>query len=250
MFMAAGKNTEQNVEQEQQERLVSAAKYRLEKYEAEINAQTQKRPIRWVRKYAVGVNDKASGAIADTVNSFFGIVENVEDDAKRVLDGFKRDIETGLYAILGTSQLGEHEEQRSIEFVHHHALMCVDVKLWRFNFSDTTKNGELNSVFCCTHLHPLTLPHKLTNSYFLDIFCKSVLDRKSLTPTQLAYLLSEHSGDKNIETYINKLVEVWNKMDGMPEGVMSPNEAQVKVLQEAEVGREKDSEDSEWVDDV
>ncbi|KAG8787467.1 hypothetical protein FRC12_015538 [Ceratobasidium sp. 428] len=231
MFMAAGKNTEQNVEQEQQERLVSAAKYRLEKYEAEIKAQSQKRPIRWVRKYTVGVNNRAADAIADTVNSYFGIVENVEDDAKRVLDGFKRDIETGLYAILGTSQLGEHEEQRSIEFVHHHALMCVDVKLWRFNFSDTTKNGELNSVFCY-------------------IFCKSVLDRKSLTPTQLAYLLSEHSGDKNIETYINKLVEVWNKMDGMPEDVMSPNEAQVKVLQEAEVGREKDSEDSEWVGDV
>ncbi|KAG9091695.1 hypothetical protein FRC07_011801 [Ceratobasidium sp. 392] len=205
---------------EQQERLVSAAKHRLDKYEAEINAQSQKRPIRWVRKYTVGVNNRAGDAIADTVNSFFGIVENVEDDAKRVLDGFKRDIETGLYAILGTSQLGEHEEQRSIEFVHHYALMCVDVRLWRFNFADTTKGGELNSVFCY-------------------VFCKSVLDRKSLSPTQLAYLLSEHSGDKNIEAYINKLVDVWTKVDGMPEGVLSPTEAQVKVLKDAEVGLEE-----------
>ncbi|KAG8688623.1 hypothetical protein FRC08_011343 [Ceratobasidium sp. 394] len=212
---------ERNVEQEQQERLVSAAKHRLDNYEGEINAQTQKRPIRWVKKYTVGVNNRAGDAIADTVNSFFGIVENVEDDAKRVLDGFKRDIETGLYAILGTSQLGEHEEQRSIEFVHHHALMCVDVRLWRFNFSDRTKGGELNSVFCY-------------------VFCKSVLDRKSLTPTQLAYLLSEHAGDKNIEAYIDKLVEVWSEMDGMPEGVMSPNEAQITVLKEAEAGLAKD----------
>ncbi|QRV93606.1 hypothetical protein RhiJN_21624 [Ceratobasidium sp. AG-Ba] len=195
---------EQTVEQQQHERLVSAAQFRLDKYAAEIAAQTQKRPIRWVKKYSIGVNNR-----------------NVEDDAKRVLDGFKRDIETGLYAILGTSQLGEHEEQRTIEFVHHHAVMCIDVRLWRFNFSDETKGGELNSVLCY-------------------VFCKSVLDRKSLTPTQLAYLLSEHAGDKNIESYIDKLIAVWSKMDGMPENVLSPNEAQVKALEDSELGKNQD----------
>ncbi|KAG8741688.1 hypothetical protein FRC10_002561 [Ceratobasidium sp. 414] len=217
--MAVDKDTqgelEHNLEQEQQERLVSAAKHRLDKYEAEIDAQTQKRPIRRVKRYSVGVNNKAGDAIADTVNSFFGITEDGEHDSKRTLAGFKREIETGLYAILGTNQLGEHEEQRSVEFVHHHALMCVDVRPSTIPL-----------------LQPLTLPP--------DVFCKSVLDRKSLTPTQLAYLLSEHSGDKNIEAYIDKLVEVWSKMDGMPEGVMSPTEAQITVLKAAEVGLAED----------
>jgi hypothetical protein len=69
----------------------------------------------------------------------------------------------------------------------------------------------------------------------LDIFCKSVLDRKSLSPTQLTYLLSEHAGDKNVETYVNKLIAVWNSLGALPEGVLSPTDTQLKALEEAEV---------------
>jgi hypothetical protein len=41
----------------------------------------------------------------------------------------QRDLETSLYATMGNDQPGEHEEQRTIEFVHHHAIMCLDIKV-------------------------------------------------------------------------------------------------------------------------
>jgi len=199
-----------------QDPLVDAAKFKLDKYETELKAQhgEGKKPIRWVKRYTVGVTNKATDGIAETVNSFLGIVENVEDDAKRVLDGFKRDLETSLYAIVGNDQPGEHEEERTIEFVHHHAIMCIDVKLWRYNFLGN--GGAPNSILCY-------------------IFCKSVLDRKSLSPTQLTYLLSEHAGDKNVEAYVDKLIAVWNNLDALPENVLSPPEPQLKALEAAEV---------------
>ncbi|KAG8736227.1 hypothetical protein FRC10_009552 [Ceratobasidium sp. 414] len=196
---------------EQLQFLVNAATERLDRYQIELeNAFSDKsqiqrrsvpgnRAIRWVREYTVGVSDKPSQNVESAVDSFFSAA-NASDGQKKVVDGFKFNqsvVKTALDAFLGNSQAGEHEEQKFFVFVQHNAIIRIDVRLWRYNFSSTTVMAEESNVLCY-------------------IICSSVVDRSALTFDEMIYLLSEHAGDENVEAYIDTLAKVWKKMEVLP----------------------------------
>ncbi|KAG8775469.1 hypothetical protein FRC12_001474 [Ceratobasidium sp. 428] len=192
--------------EEQLKFLVNSANDRLDKYQAELEhgfsdktdverrSVPGKRALRWVREYTLGVDSKAAEGISKAVNSFFNVGEKDNNDARHdVLTGFKSIVETGLNAFLGNDHAGEHEEKKFFVFVQHNAIIRIDIKLWRYNFSGTGVMAESENVLCY-------------------IFCTSVVDRAALTLDELTFLLSEHAGDDKVEVYVDKLVSVWNKM--------------------------------------
>ncbi|KAG9094450.1 hypothetical protein FS749_012455 [Ceratobasidium sp. UAMH 11750] len=212
----------QDVE-EQLKFLVSAANDRLDKYQAELEngfsdkASIQRRSIpgnralRWVREYTVRVDEHAADGIGAAVDSFFKAGEKGNGNAGQdVLTGFKNIIQTGLNAFLGNNQAGEHEEQKFFVFVQHNAIIRIDVKLWRYNFTGTGVMADSENVLCY-------------------IFCTSVVDRSALTLDELTFLLSEHAGDDKVEAYVDKLISVWNKMRLVPGEKETPRLAQVNV---------------------
>ncbi|KAG9123997.1 hypothetical protein FRC07_013253 [Ceratobasidium sp. 392] len=194
---------------EQLQFLVNAATERLDRYQTELEdafadpsliqrrSVPGKRALRWVREYTVGVSDKPADNVSNAVNSFFGIA-TAKDGEKtdKVVEGFKSVVTAALDAFLGNSQAGEHEEQKFFVFVQHNAIIRIDVKLWRYNFTSKGVMAEENDVLCY-------------------IICSSVVDRTALTHDEMIYLLSEHAGDDNVEAYVDDLAKIWKKMDGL-----------------------------------
>ncbi|KAG9096531.1 hypothetical protein FS749_008286 [Ceratobasidium sp. UAMH 11750] len=193
--------------EEQLQFLVNAATERLNRYQAELeNSFSDKsqirhrsvpgnRAIRWVREYTVGVSDQPSANVENAVDSFFGIA-NASDEKKKdkVVEGFKSVVKGALDAFLGNTQAGEHEEEKFFVFVQHNAIIRIDVRLWRYNFSRKNIMAGESNVLCY-------------------IICSSVVDRSALTFDEMIYFLSEHAGGENMEEYIDSLAKVWRKME-------------------------------------
>ncbi|KAG9093713.1 hypothetical protein FS749_013902 [Ceratobasidium sp. UAMH 11750] len=194
---------------EQLQFLVNAARERLDRYQAELESsfadksEIQRRAIpgnraiRWVREYTVGVSDQPSDNVENAVDSFFGVAntESNEEKKDKIVDGFKSIVKGALDAFLGNAQVGEHEEKKFFVFVQHNPIICIDVMLWRYNFSSKTIMAEAQSNVLCY------------------IICSSVVNRSALTFDEMIYLLSEYAGDENVEEYIDSLARVWKKME-------------------------------------
>ncbi|KAG9096530.1 hypothetical protein FS749_008285 [Ceratobasidium sp. UAMH 11750] len=207
--LLGGEGTKAEV-REQLQFLVNAATERLDRYQTELEngfsdkSQVQRksvpgnRAIRWVREYTVGVSKKSSDNVDRAVDSFFGAISAPDGQrGGKIVEGFKAVVKGALDAFLGNSQAGEHEEEKFFVFVQHNAIIRIDVRLWRYNFSSTTVMAEESNVLCY-------------------IICSSVVDRSALTFDEMIYLLSEHAGDDNVEEYIDSLARVWRKMELLP----------------------------------
>ncbi|KAJ1309330.1 hypothetical protein OPQ81_004991 [Rhizoctonia solani] len=135
------------------------------------------RAIRWVREYTVGVSKNPSDAVSGAVDSFFEAAGGRGGAKDNVVNGFKH--------------------IKFFVFVQHNAIIRLDVKLWRYNFSSSGIVANEENVLCY-------------------IICSSVVDRSVLTFDEMVYLLSEHAGDGDVEAYIDSLARIWRKMEELP----------------------------------
>ncbi|QRV73667.1 hypothetical protein RhiJN_01681 [Ceratobasidium sp. AG-Ba] len=211
--------------------LVNAADARLDKYESELkqdfltNSVAGKtaipglRALRWERGYRVGVGRQATKGIGEIVDSFFGgsgepdetlpnptgtgatgtnstggqpgTKQTKWEDPK--VTGFKKVVELALDVFLGNATVGQQEMKKFFIFVHHNAIVRIDVKLWRYNFQGRGVMAEADNVLAY-------------------IACTSVVKHDALEIDELVYLLSEHAGDENVNAYLAFLIYTWNNM--------------------------------------
>ncbi|CEL58559.1 hypothetical protein RSOLAG1IB_08634 [Rhizoctonia solani AG-1 IB] len=203
--------------QEQLTFLVASATERLNRYQTELeNGFSDKtsiqrksipgnRAIRWAREYTVDVTEGASTNVNTIVDGFFAVgkaATDPDEDPKKkkdnVVEGFKSIVNGSLKAFIGNAEAGEHEEEKFFVFVQHNAIIRIDVRLWRYNFSsDGGAIAGKKNVLCY-------------------IICASVVDRAALTFDEMIYLLSEHAGDDKVEAYIDDLARIWKKMEILP----------------------------------
>ncbi|RXW20473.1 hypothetical protein EST38_g5380 [Candolleomyces aberdarensis] len=198
--------------------LVKSANSELDKYQGELEDMFQDpesvqkkmipglRAMRWERGYRVNVDSKTSeGGLSEVVDSFFGLVQDgvtpADKDTKNkaIINGFKvRSTPNAgaLNAILGNNHAGEQEEQKFFIFMEHNAIIRIDVKIWRYNFSGKGVMADAENVFCY-------------------IFCTSVVDSAKLQRDELVYLLSEYAGDDDVNAYVDQLLQVWTSINKM-----------------------------------
>ncbi|KAI4212958.1 MAG: hypothetical protein LQ349_009309, partial [Xanthoria aureola] len=113
--------------------------------------------------------DGITGAIA----SFFGAAGG--DDTKgQLLNGFKKTVTTALNVFLGNASAGQKDESKYFVYMHHNAIVRVDVKLWRWNFVGSGFSDTYKSVM----------------GY---IICLSVIDIAVLKTAEFVYLISEYA---------------------------------------------------------
>ncbi|KAI4090497.1 MAG: hypothetical protein LQ339_008356 [Xanthoria mediterranea] len=157
------------------QRMVDA---QLDKYEADLNtkflspdatAKTEVPGIRALRR------TRSSTAIT----------------SENLLNGFKKTVTTALNVFLGNASAGQKDESKYFVYIHHNAIVRVDVKLWRWNFVGTGFSDTYKSVM----------------GY---IICLSVVDIAVLKTAEFVYLISEYAGDS--ETEVAQYCEAMGKM--------------------------------------
>ncbi|HEX8529527.1 MAG TPA: hypothetical protein VF646_05870, partial [Cytophagales bacterium] len=128
---------------------------------------------------------------SNAINMFF---QGSTDDVKK---GFQSLISVGLQTILGDTSMGESEQVQTFITMEHNAIVRIDTKVWRYNFSDQSIIGTIENALCF-------------------VFCRSIVDHTKVSLDVLTYLVSQQAGDDPtaISAYIDNLRKVWNNLQG------------------------------------
>jgi hypothetical protein len=147
-------------------------------------------PVNFQESYNCNVSAQANDGIGNAVSEFFG---GSSDDIKQ---GFQSLISVGLQTILGDTSMGESEQVQTIITMEHNAIIRIDTKVWRYNFSDQGIIGTLQNALCY-------------------VFCKSVVDHTKISLDTLTYLISQQAGDNqdSVKAYIKALREIWAALE-------------------------------------
>ena len=184
---------------EQLQFLQNAATSKLKLYRAELEnmflnpeavgkvQMVGNRAMRYYEEYRVDVNEGASGKVSDVVKNFF------RGSSDSVKEGFTTVIQMSLESILGNTSAGEQETLSFYVMIEHNAFVRVDAKYWRYNFSQDGIVGNHKNAFCY-------------------LFCKSIVDHKKITLDEMAYLITEGSGGKDVEKFVDEIKAVWKKV--------------------------------------
>ena len=193
---------------EQLEFLLAAAKGKLALYQQQIDEM-------FLNPEAVGkIQIVGHRAILTYSEYRADISKSVDDQLKGVIDTFltgtpdgaKAGVSTlvklGLETILGSDQIGESEQCFYAVVPEHLAFIRLDVKAWRYNFSNTGVIGTAKNAFC----------------FFIS---KSVVDHTKLTSDELIFFVSSLVGDniQEVSGYLEELRSLWALVEGK-----SPNE--------------------------
>jgi hypothetical protein len=154
------------------------------------------RALQWERNFRIGVKSEGPEldlALDEIVDQYFGSGNREGDGASVILKGFKKHVKSSIHSFLGNTNGGAQDEDKFFIFVKHHAIIRIDVKLWRYNFNTKHVFAGADNVMAF-------------------LFSTSVVEHSKLSVDELTYLLSEHSGDQEIEGYVEELLRVWRKM--------------------------------------
>lgn len=150
-----------------------------------------KRAFKYYSSQHVGISRDCDKAIASAVDDFFSGKDGVKL-------GFQKLVKQALSGIIGNSSLGESKEDLFFIYPENFAVVRVDVKCYKYNFSskDIFANNVQN-VFCYT-------------------MAKSIVDHTKLTIDELLYMVTDMVGSDDIKViseFINTLKEVWRALE-------------------------------------
>jgi hypothetical protein len=100
---------------------------------------------------------------------------------------------------LGNASIGECEDKQFFIIPQHNAIIRIDTKCWRYNFSSKGIITESENIFCY-------------------LCCKSIVDHTALDDDEFTFYLSQAAGDDpdKVIAYTNKLKEIWKNLKSEP----------------------------------
>ncbi|EUC47310.1 hypothetical protein COCMIDRAFT_90454 [Bipolaris oryzae ATCC 44560] len=176
----------------------------LDKYEGEITekflnadntAKTEVPGIRALRKKRFStckVSDKLCYEVNDAIDKFFGAATGGNTKVKLV-GGFKAVVNAALNQFLGNTEIGVTDTKEYFIYMHHNAIIRIDLRMWRWNFhSDGFKKVEKGVL-----------------GY---VFCVSVVDIGALKTAEFVYLISEYAGDEEgeVQQYYDQMGKIYD----------------------------------------
>ncbi|CAF9940673.1 MAG: hypothetical protein HETSPECPRED_002484, partial [Heterodermia speciosa] len=84
--------------------------------------------------------------IGGAIDSFFGAASGSGDAKDQILTGFKKAVGAALNIFLGNTSAGQKDETKYFVYMHHNAIVRMDVKLWRWNFEGHGFSDTYQSV--------------------------------------------------------------------------------------------------------
>jgi hypothetical protein len=152
-----------------------------------------KRAFAYKEQYHVGLGSKSDvvAKIGTSIGDF------LKGDTSDISNGILNIASTAVDAILGNVSIGECEDKQFFVIPQHNAIIRIDTKCWRYNFSSAGIITDSENIFCY-------------------VCCKSVVDHTTLTDDEFTYLISEYVGDdpEKVEAYAQKLRDIWKALKG------------------------------------
>lgn len=138
----------------------------------------------------VDIKAGASDSIKKAIQHFFKGKDGV-------IDGFESIVEASLDTLLGNQSIGAQEEQMFFIYPENFAIVRVDVKFYKYSFSNKNIIAKTENIFCYT-------------------LSKSIVDHTKLTIDELLYLVTDMIGAdhiKEVKEFIQELKEVWKMLE-------------------------------------
>ena len=202
MLKEADKKKEADAKQELEmlQKMINAV---LDKFESEITekflnadntAKTEVPGIRALRKKRFStckISDKPADEVGGAIDDFFGAATGGSPKEK-LANGFKKVVGTALKQFLGNTEIGVTDASEYFIYMHHNAIIRIDLRMWRWNFHSegfkTVDKGVLGYIFCV-----------------------SVVDVGALKTAEFVYLISEYAGDEEneVEQYCEQMGKIY-----------------------------------------
>jgi len=133
-----------------------------------------------------------SETIGDAIDGFFDIGNDGVKTSDALKKGFKSVVKGALDVFLGNTEAGQKEETKYFVYMHNNAVVRLDIKLFRWNFSGKGFSDTYESVL----------------GYYV---CLSVVDVKILKTPEFVYLVSQYASGKEEETtkYIDQMTKLY-----------------------------------------
>lgn len=139
----------------------------------------------------VDLHSGANERISEAVDSFFRGKDGLKD-------GFKNLINGALETLINDTTIGETQEDMFFVFPENNAIVRMDVKAYKYSFSNKGLIADCENVFCYT-------------------MAKSIIDHTTLNLDELLYFISDMSGaDGNIkvvDAFVDEITSVWAKLE-------------------------------------
>lgn len=151
-----------------------------------------KRAIAYYQGQHIDIKAGCDDAISEAINSFF-------KGSSGLKDGFKALVTSAMTTLMGATAIGEHQEDLFFIYPENFNIVRVDVKCYKYTFSEGGFISKCENVFCYT-------------------MAKSIVDHRKLTVDELLYFVtnmfnkgSENEVDPNeVIDFIKKLEEIWD----------------------------------------
>ncbi|XP_014554007.1 hypothetical protein COCVIDRAFT_28861 [Bipolaris victoriae FI3] len=194
------KETDAKEELEMLQEMINAV---LDRFESEItekflNAEPTAKtevpgiPPLWKKRFSAGkILDKPADAVGGAIDAIFGAVTG-GGTKEKLANGFKKVVGTALNQFLSNTEIGVTNTNNYFIYVHHDAIVRIDLRMWRWNFP----SGGFKIV------------DKGVLGY---IYCISVVDVGVLKIPEFIYLISEHAGDEEneVEHYCEQMGRIY-----------------------------------------
>ncbi|KAL8978032.1 MAG: hypothetical protein Q9205_006293 [Flavoplaca limonia] len=163
------------------------------------------RALRQTRSSTAITSEIPADGITGAIKSFFGAAgsDGTKGQLLNGFENFQKTISTALSVFLGNASAGQKDETKYFVYMHHNAIVRVDVKASAI----LTKASWAVSISKQT---PFEFSTSTLAKYDADIICLSVVDIAVLKTAEFVYLISEYAGDS--ETEVAQYCEAMGKM--------------------------------------
>lgn len=181
-----------------------AARLKIENYKKEMETKFYEeaekkerfsiigRPIQYAAQYRVDARSGLSEEIEEAIKGLFHF------DRHSLCGALQTMVIAALSDIFGTVQAGEQELEEFFIVPYFNAILRVDIRAWRYNFSAQGVVGTVQNAF----------------SYIVS---KSIINYDLLTEGELVYFVTEGLRDAPlsvVKDYIKELKEIWALVKG------------------------------------
>lgn len=147
------------------------------------------RAMRYYMSQHVDIKSGCNEAINTAVGEFFKGKDGLKG-------GFQNLVTAALESLINTTAIGEAQEEMYFVYPENLAVVRVDVKCYKYSFSNKGFITDCENIFCYT-------------------MAKSVVDHTKLTLDELVYMMSEMSGSQDIKTvkaFVTELTDLWDML--------------------------------------
>lgn len=181
-------------------------------YKAQENKQHYSiigRPFEFLAQYRINVRAGVNKQVEEAISGLFYF------DKTNLISALQTMVVNSLNEIFITSSVGESQEEKFYIVPYNNAILRVDIRVWKYSFTNTGLFGNVENVFCF-------------------IVSKSILNLDLLSADELLYFVTQSLQGAPLEV-VSDYIETLNKV----RDAISKSKTNSKFVLKSEFGIDK-----------